>query len=210
MGTMTSANPPPSVTDVSRAWGLVVAGYSIVAVALVAFLTINGASGIPDAATIGTAVLVVIGFLLPIAGMLQLRRRLGPFERGARYGYAMQAIGLLGLLIGVVLVVEVAILSGYFLSTALIAASGVSAIAGAVLLRGHYGSPQAASSRVAYLILGTLLLFVGVGIIVGSDIAYEYWISQVEQTVYVDMGTTVSACGCVLAAYSFFVLHNRN
>jgi len=207
---MTSTNHPSGKTVASRAWGLVVVGYSITAVALVAFLTINGVSGIPDAATIGTAGLVVIGLLLPTAGMLQLGRRLSPIERAARFGFAMQALGLLGLLFGVVLVVEVTTLSGYFLSAALIAASGVSATAGAVLLRGHYGAPQPRSRGIAYLILGTLLLFTGVGIIVGSDIAYEYWISQVENTVYVDMGATVSACGCVLAAYSFFVLHNRS
>jgi len=205
---MITTDSPAGTETASKAWGLVVAGYSITAVALVAFLTINGASGIPTAATIGTAGLVIVGLLLPTAGMLQLRRRLSPVEKAARRGFAMQALGLPGLLFGVVLVVEVATLSGYFLSAALVAASGVSGVVGAVLLRAYYDVLGAKSRDVAYLMLGTVLLFTGVGIIVGSDIAFEYWISQVENTVYVDMGATVSACGCALAAYSFFVLHN--
>jgi hypothetical protein len=208
MGVMTSTNSPAGAKAASRAWGLVVAGYSVTAVALVAFLTINGASGVPGIATIGTAVLVVIGLLLPTAGMLQLRRRLGPNERAARYGFTAQALGLLVLLIGVVLVVEVVTLTGYILGAALIAASGVSAIAGAILLRGHYGALREKSRGVACLILGTALLFAGVVIIVGSDLAFEFWISQAENTVYADIGATVSACGCVLSAYSFYVLHN--
>ncbi len=205
---MTSTNPPSGAKAVTTAWGLLVAGYSIETVALVAFLTINGASGIPGAATIVTAVLVVIGFVLPTAGMLQLRRRIGQTERAARYGFALQAFGLIGLLVGVVLAVGVTVLSGYILSMVIVAASGVSAISGAFLLRGHYGAPMPKTTSVLYLILGTALLFAGVGIILGSDIGFEYWFSQVQNTVYVDMGATVSACGCILSAYSFFTLHN--
>ena len=89
--------------------------------------------------------------------------------------------------------------------------SGVLAIAGAVFLRGQFTRAIASNTNgVAYLILGTALIFSGVGLIVGSNIAFEYLISQVENTIYVDIGATVSACGCVLAAYSFFVLHNRS
>lgn len=177
-----------------------------------AFLTINGASGIPTAATIGTAVLVVIGLLLPAAGMLLLRRGLGAIKSAARYGFAMQALGLLGLLFGVVLVVAASSLSGYFVSAVFVVTTGVLAIAGAVLLRGHYmfASSSNTSRAVAYLIFGTALIFSGVGLIVGSNIAFEYLISQVENTIYVDIGATVSACGCILAAYSFFALHNRS
>jgi len=187
---------------------MVVAGYSMTAVALVAFLTINGASGVPTAATIGTAVLVIIGLLLPTAGMLRLRRSLARIERASRYGFVMQAIGLLGLLVGVVLVVEVSTLSAYILGAALVAAAGVTATIGAVLLRGHFRAATANAMGVAYLILGTVLIFTGVGIIVGSDIAFEYLISQVENTVYVDVGATISALGLVLAAYSFFNAYN--
>ena len=75
---------PSDLKTPSKASNLVVAGYSTVAVGLVAFLTINGASGIPSAATIGTAVLLVIGFLLPVAGMLGLRRSLETSKRGCK------------------------------------------------------------------------------------------------------------------------------
>ena len=197
------------VRTASLTWYLVVIGYSTVAVGLVAFLTINGASGIPSAATIGTAVLLVIGFLLPVAGMLGLRS-LEPSKRAARYGFAMQAFGLLGLLIGVVLVVAISSLTGYLLSAVFVATAGVLAIVGAVLLRGHYSTTAPNSRGVTYLIFGTALVFSGAGLIVGSNIAFEYLISQVQNTVYVDLGATVSACGCVLAAYSFFVLHSRS
>ena len=94
-----------------------VAGYSMGAVALVAFLTINGASGIPAAGTVGTAGLLVIGLLLSVVGMLQLRRGVGSTQRAARYGLALQGFGLVGLLFGVVLVVVIASLSGYLVST---------------------------------------------------------------------------------------------
>jgi hypothetical protein len=211
MGTTSSTNPSLDVKTVAKGWRLVVAGYSTVAVGLVVFLTTNGASGIPMAATIGAAGLVMIGLLLPATGMLQLRRRLAPIESAARYGYAMQAFGLLVLLFGVVLVVELSSLSGYLASAVLVAAAGASAITGAVIIRRHFIGGIASNTRnVTYLILGTVLIFSGVGIIVGSNIAFEYWISQVANTIYVDIGATVSACGCVLAAYSFYVLHNGN
>ena len=124
MGANSSTNSPTDMKTASKAWGLVVAGYSTAAMALVAFLTINGASGIPTAATIGTAFLVAIGLLLPAAGMLQLRRGLGPIKRAARYGFAMQAFGLLGLLFGAVLVVVASSLSGYLLSAVFVVTAG--------------------------------------------------------------------------------------
>ncbi len=194
----------------SKAWRAVVTGYSTAAVALVAFLTINGVSGISTAATIGTGILVAIGLLLPIAGMLQLRRSLDSKRSAGRYGFAMQAFGLLGLLFAVVLVVVFSSLTGYLLSALFVTTAGVSAIAGAVLLRGHFVSAFASNIRVAScLIFGTALIFSGMELIVGSNIAFEYFLSQMQNTIYVDIGAAVSACGCVLTAYSFFVLYNR-
>ncbi len=119
----------------------------------------------------------------------------------------MQAFGLIGLLFGVVLVVVVSSLSGYLLSAVFVAMAGVLAIAGATLLRGHFASNN---ESVACLIFGTALIFTGVGIIVASNIAFEYLISQLENTIYIDIGATISACGCILSAYSFYDLHNRN
>src|SRR5271169_5463073 len=102
---VTSSVSSQLTAKASKAWELVVAGFSIAAVGLVGFLTINGASGTPAAATVVTAGLIVIGFVLPLSGMLLLRRGLGPTERPARRGYALQASGMLGLLLGVVLIV---------------------------------------------------------------------------------------------------------
>ncbi len=202
-----STNSPSKTKASSKTWSLVVAGYSTAAVALVAFLTINGASGIPTAAIIGTVSLAAIGFMLSIAGMLRLRRGLGPIKSTARYGFAMQASGLVGLMFGVVLVVAISSLFSYLLSALFVAAAGMSAIAGAVLLRKYFNGAIASNHRIfVWLIFGTVLIFSGVGFIVGSNIAYEYWISQVANTIYVDIGATVSACGFVLAAYSFFIL----
>jgi len=189
---------------------MVVAGYSMVAAGLVAFLTINGASNTPALATTGTAGLIAIGLLLPAAGMLQMRRGLGRVRSTARYGFAMQAFGLFGLLIGVVLIQVAPTLSGYLAGALFVVASGVMAAAGAVLVQGRNIKHISSGARYsACLILGTVMIFSGVGVIMGSNIAFEYLISSVENTIYVDVGATISACGCVLAAYSFFVLNNR-
>jgi len=209
METRSSMIFPSEVKTASKAWILVVAGYSMAAIALVAFLTINGGSGTPVAATLGTAGLLAIGLLLPAAGMLKLRKDLTPIKSAARYGFAMQALGLLGLFVGVVLIVAVPSLSGYLTGAVFVVPAGASAIAGAIFLRRRYiRSIESKAGGVAWLIIGTSLVFLGAGIIVASNLAFWYLISQVENTVYVDMGATVSACGCVLAAYSFFVLHN--
>lgn len=42
---------------------------------------------------------------------------------------------------------------------------------------------------------------------VASNMAFWYLISRLENTIYVDMGEAVSACGCVLEAY---FLYNRS
>lgn len=89
MGATPSTISPSEKKPASKAWSLVVAGYSMAATALVAFLTINGGSGTPLAATLGTAVLLAIGLLLPAAGMLQLSKGLGPIKNAARYGFSM-------------------------------------------------------------------------------------------------------------------------
>ncbi len=193
----------------SKVWGLIVAGYSAAAVALVAVLTFNGASGVPAAAIVGAGGLVLIGLLLPIAGMLQLRRGLAPAERYARWGFSFQVFGLLLLLFGVALVVVVSSLLGYFLSFVIIAVGAASAVAGAFLLRRHFLFMAANPRSVAYLMIATVMVFSGVELISGSNIAFQYWISQLENTIYVDVGATVSACGCVIAAYSYYTLFKR-
>jgi uncharacterized membrane protein YidH (DUF202 family) len=208
-GEIHSTKSPVDVKS-SKAWSLLVMGYSVGTVALVVFLTINGASGIPTMAMIITAVLVAIGLFLPAAGMLRLRRIVDPAQRAARNGFAMQALGLIGLFFGVALVVAVSSLSGYFASAVIVVTMGALALLGGVFLTRHHTSFGASSARVVVcLVLGMALLFLGTGLIAGSNIAYQYVISQVENTIYVDIGATVSACGCVIAAYSSFVLRNH-
>ena len=209
MGTTSSTISPSEKKPASKAWGLIVAGYSIATVALLAFLTINGESGTSSAATFGTAALLALGLLLPAAGMFQLRKGLDSIKSPSRYGFAMQAFGLIGLFIGVLLIVVVPSFSGYLLSAVFVVPAGASAIAGAVLLRRHYIDAKASNSiGIACLIFGTTLIFSGAGVILASNIAFWYLISQVQNTVYVDIGATISACGCVLAAYSYFALGN--
>jgi hypothetical protein len=207
-GSSSTANPPAKIA--SKGGGMVVAGYSIVAAGLVAFLTINGASNTPAFAVAGTAGLIAIGLLLPAAGLLLMGRGIGRIKSAARYGFGMQAVGLLGLLIGVVLIQVAPALSGYVVGAVLVGASGVAAVTGAALVQGqvvnHISSGE---GHPAPLVAGTALIFSGVGVIMGSNIAFEYLISSVENTIYVDLGATISACGCVLAAYSFFALFSR-
>jgi len=123
----------------------------------------------------------------------------------------MQAFELIALFFGAVLVVAVSTLTSYLISAILVTTGGVSAIAGAVLLHRHFvKTNQSNLGGAVCLILGTVLVFSGVGAIVGSNIAFEYLISQMQNTIYVDVGAAVSACGFVLAAYSFYVLHNNS
>jgi len=208
---MRGISPTDSTTDVksSKVWGLVVAGYSTAVAGLIAFLTINGASGTPTSAVIGTAGLLTMGLLLPAAGMLLLRRSVNSNRGAAKLGFTTLGFGLIGLYLGVVLVYFESSLSGLLVSAFLLVASSALAMVGAIFLRRLYISTGGSKTKgVGYLILGTALLFSGVGLIVGSKIAFFYLIPQLESIVYMDVGATVSAYGCVLAAYSFFVLHH--
>jgi hypothetical protein len=123
----------------------------------------------------------------------------------------MQAFGLLGLLFGVVIVVAAPSFSSYIIGAVFVITASVSAIGGAILSRVHFMSVSSSNNlAVWYLILGTTLIFSGVGLIVASNIGLEFFVSSVENTIYVDIGAAVSACGSVLAAYSFFSLYNHD
>ena len=173
------------------------------ATGLIAFLTINGASGVPGAVIAGTSTLVVLGLVLPPLGMLQMARSIDPAQRRARHGLEMQAMGLLGLLIGVLLIVVISTFSGYIVGTGLVTVFGTLALIGVIFFRRYAVSA-------VFLALGMILVFSGVELIANSNIAaIEHWITQVQNTVYVDVGATIAACGCIIAAYSFFVIHDR-
>ena len=182
-----------------RASRLVVAGCGTLAVGLVALLTINGDSGAPSAATIGTAGLIGIGLLLTAAAMLDLARRTDTTQT-ARRGLIMQSLGLIGFVPGLVLIAYATSLSGYFVGAVVIVVCSASVLTGAMLL----------SSRAVSLILGMGLIALGAAVVAASKIALQYWISDVENTVYTDAGATVSACGSILAAYWFFVFRGHS
>jgi hypothetical protein len=195
----------------TRAWREVVIGYVAATVGLVAYVTINGPSGVPTAFTVGTAGLVIIGLLLPSAGLLQLRTAVDPDRRAARYGLAMQSLGLVGLLLGVVAIIVSSSFSVWFaVSAVLIVSSAALALAGEFLLRGHYADVGVSNRKgVDYLIIGTALIFSGVAVILGSNVAAYFLLSDVGNTVFTDVGAAISACGCVIAAYSFYEMPNR-
>jgi hypothetical protein len=193
---------------VPRAFGVVAAGYGVEATGLIAFLTINGSS-VPQLASIATVALIAIGLLLTPAALLLLRKGLDRTQAKARSGLALQGFGLVILLMGVVLGVGFSSLFGYAVGAVLLAASAAMGLLGAILLRKSYASNGAKSSAVDYMVLATALVFSGVGLIMASNIAFYYVISQVANTVYVDAGAAVSACGCVVAAFSFFTLRGQ-
>ena len=183
---------------------MTVGGFAICAAGLVALLTINGATGVPSMAVALTSALIILGLLLPALGMLQMARAGSSPHPGARRGLEMLAAGLVVLLVGVVPIVVISSFSGYVAGASLIAVSGALALTGVVYFRKY-------AKSVVILLLGTMMIFSGVELIASSNVmAIEYWVSQVENTIYVDVGATVSACGCVLSAYSFFVLHGRS
>jgi hypothetical protein len=194
-----------SVVRPSKTLNLIAAGYVVAAAGLVAFLTINGIS-VPGAATAITILLIALGLLLPPAGMFAFRGVLGRNKTAARNGLLLEGSGLIVLLLGVVLAVSLSSLTGYLVGAIFVAGSGASALLGAVMLRRKHsdiglGGPH----ELNWLVLGTVLIFSGAAIIMTSNIAFFYFISQVQNTVYVDIGATVIALGCVLGAYSFFL-----
>jgi len=202
-----AANPNLALETLSKVLSLEACGYSIAAMGFVAFLTTNGtSSGISGVVSIIAASLIAVGLLLPAGGMFLLRRGLENTHIEARRSLSLQGFGLVILFLGVVLVAVSSSLSAYLIGAILFVASGASALAGVILLRKHYASIHGLQRKeVNYLVLAMALIFSGVGLIVGSNIAFYYILSQVGNIVYADLGATISAYGCVIAAYSFFI-----
>ena len=185
----------------SKSWALVVAGYSILAVAMLAYLTVNGLSS-TAAGTISTAVLLALGLLLPAAGMLELARRKDRPQGAARKGLVLQSLSLTGLLIGFVVSFVASSLSGRLVSGVVIVLAGISGLVGAIFI-----SKQA---RARQLVVAAALIAIGAVLIPASNIAVSAdWLLDIDKNIYEDIGATIAGCGSVVAAYSFFVLRSR-
>ena len=185
----------------SKPWALVVTGYCILAVAMLAFLTINGLSS-TTAGTISTAVLLALGLLLPAAGMLELARRKDPPQGATRKGLVLQNLSLAGLLIGLVVSYVASSTSGYLVSGVFIVLAGAAGLAGAIFI--------SKEARARWLVAGAALIAIGAALIPASNIALlAGWLLDLDKNFYEDIGAALAACGSVVAAYSFFVLRSR-
>ena len=178
----------------SKLWTLSLAGYSVLALAMLAFLTINGVSD-TAVGTIGTASLIGVGLLLPAAAMLELTRRAHPSGGTAKKGLLLQSLGWIGLLIGLLMSFFASSLSGHLLSGVFIGLAGISGVVGAIFF--------SRDTRVTQLVVGAVLIAIGAVLIPASNIAAQLgWALDLDKSVYQDIGATLAACGCVAAAYS--------
>lgn len=183
---------------ISKSWSLVVIGYSVLALAMLMFLTINGVSD-TAVGTIGTAGLLGLGLVLPIAGMLAAARRIEPSQKRMRTGLVLESACLAGLLAGLLVSFFASSLPGHELSAVFIAAAGISGLVGAIVITKETG--------VRWLAIGAALIAVGAALIPASNIANQmYWVLDLEKNVYQDVGATLAACGCVVVAYACFVI----
>ncbi len=196
-----------SVSPRFGAWNLVVGGFTAATLGLLLDLPSIGSSGTSVVLGIGIAALIGMGILLVAAGGLQLRRALDRDLKGARRGLGMQSLGWVVFLVGVLGLQISSSIPVLLASVGLIAIACGLAIAGGLLLRAHnlrIGAPR--GTGVSYLILGTALIFIGVGVILASKIGYYYVLPDVTSTVFNIIGAAVAACGCVVAAYASVVI----
>jgi hypothetical protein len=185
----------------SKSWALVVTGYSVLAMAMLAFLTVNGVSG-AAVGTIATASLIVFGFVLAAVGLLEMARHLDPPQGTVRKGLVLQGLGLIGLLIGLMVSFVAASLPGHLVSAVFIVPSGVSGLVGAIVI--------SREARARQLVIGAALIATGAALIPAANIAqFAYLVLDTDKNLYQDIGATLAGCGCVMAAYSFFVLRSR-
>ena len=173
----------------AKSWALVVTGYCSLAVAMLAFLTINGMSS-TSPGTIGTAGLLVLGLLLPAAGMLELARRKDPPQGATRKGLVLQSLSLVGLLIGFVVSYVASSIPGYLVSGVFIVLAGAAALAGAIFI--------SKEARARQLVAGAALIAIGTALIPASNIALlAGWLVDIDKNIYVDIGATVAGCGSI-------------
>ena len=186
----------------SKSWSLVVTGYSVLVLAMLAFLTVNGVSA-AAAGTVATATLIVLGFLLAAAGTLELARHMDPPQGTLRKGLVLQGLALIGILIGLVLSFVASSMSGHLVSAVFIVPSGVAGLAGAIFI--------AEEARARQLVIGAALIAIGAALIPTANIAqFAYLILDTDKNLYQDIGATIAGCGCAVAAYSYFALRSRS
>jgi hypothetical protein len=185
----------------SRACGLTVVGYAILATAMLAFLTINGVSD-TAVGTICTAILIALGVLLAVGGMAALARSVTAPDSAVTTSLVMQSLGIVGLLVGFVVSFFASSLSGHLLAAVVIALSWASGLTGAVVMTRASGP--------GLLVLGAALLGLGAAFIPASNIAVQAgWMVDTDKNVYQDLGATIAAWGFILAAYGFNALRDR-
>jgi hypothetical protein len=174
------------------AWRVVFTGYAAATVGLLAELSVSGESGIPSVVTIGVGFLIAIGVGVGAIGLLQVRRSVDPSMLRERRGLELQAAGLVALILALVaLQISSAI-------PALLVGSAVAVVAAGLASVGAFDIRR----DVPFLLLGTVMIFGGLGLIVSSQIGYYFVLSDVANTVVNDAGIAVSACGCVVSAYA--------
>ena len=186
---------------------LPVVGFAVATLAFMLFLTINGASGVTEADSELTVVLVVFGLFAPAAGMFRLSRN-SIFSGRMRRGLVLEGIGLASLFFGILLAVATSSLTGFLTSVVVLSGSALSTLAGAVMLRATLAktrSPQRGSANLH--LVGLVLLLSGTAIIVAFNIfSVTYYVSNLGAIIYEDIGATVSAYGAALGSYSFLRL----
>lgn len=190
-----------------RGWNELVVGYALAALGLLLDLPTIGASGTSATITFAIAALIAIGILLVATGMLQLRQGLDPDQRVARRSLALQGAGLVVLLLGVFAIETSSSLAILPLTAALVVSAAALTMIGGFLLRAHRTDLEILHrAEVDRLLIGTALIFIGVGVILASQIGYYFVFSDVASTVVNVVGAALSACGCVVAGYSSFVM----
>lgn len=193
-----------------RANSIIAAGYALAAVGLMGVITINGASGIPPLVQAGVAALITLGVLLSITGIMMKRSEFDRNQAQVRNGLFMHGSSLFILLLGIGITQIFNSPSGFLSSIVFLVVSSILALAGIITLRKKYiSSGTSDHKQISYLLLGTILIIAGVGLIIVSNIESYYTISQLDNTIYNDIGATISAYGFVISAYSFLTFPRR-
>jgi hypothetical protein len=191
----------------SRAESLVIVGLVFSTTAFVMFFATNGDSGVSSTISLVILILIALGLFSPAAGMFLLGRKKS-LPRSIRRSFDLQGIGLASLFFAVILAVSSGSLEFFLGSAAIVAASASFVLVGTIILRtnaSRTGSKRIGDSNL--LVIGMLLLFAGAVLIIAFNILEAtFYVPIVAALMYEDIGSTLSAYGCVLGSYSFLHL----